>query len=101
MRSISFCLLIAATISFASCHKGATGDIIIKTGKLERQGTTTYMYGTHILFVHNKPAYVLESKAIDLDRFVGRQVLITAEDEHYHAETGPDLYKVTSIAPAP
>jgi hypothetical protein len=101
MRILKLFLLFAAITFLASCNKLSIHDVIIKTGKLEKQGFTTYMYGTHVLVVGSTPKYVLESKHINLDQFVGMHVIITAENEHYQAEMGPDLYNVTSIAPAP
>jgi|ERR1019366_1438935 hypothetical protein len=107
MRYFKLFLFIAAIVTFASCHKCATGtvstttDIVTLTGTLQKQGFTTYQYGTHILVVNPTTKYVLESNTVDLNPYVGAHVTITAINTHYHAEQGPEMYNVTSIALAP
>ena len=93
--------------SFTACHKHScdhhakpatttTGDNLVTTGTLQKQGFTTYQYGTHTL-----NGYVLESTTIDLDRYVGTNVTIHAVNTHYTVEQGPEMYNVTSIVAAP
>lgn len=69
---------------------------LTNTGILREQDSTTYMYRTHTL-----NGYVLKSITINLVPFVGSHVIITAKNSHYHAEDGPEMYNVTSIAPIP
>ncbi len=71
MRLLKLFMLVTVITTLASCHKGSVGDLIIKTGKLEKQGFTTYMYGTHVLVVGSTPKYVLESKHINLRPICG------------------------------
>ncbi|MCW3124318.1 MAG: hypothetical protein JWQ38_3810 [Flavipsychrobacter sp.] len=105
MKTISIllfvcCLAVVSTIT--ACHREATktqvlGDYITAEGVLEQQGFTTYMYGTHVLTVNAQVSYVLESTTINLDNYIGFNVVIKAVNTHYHAEQGPEMYNVTSI----
>jgi hypothetical protein len=98
MRYLKLLVFVILSASFAACSHPAkntvatAGDNITATGTLQRQGFTTYMYGTHVL-----NGLVLKSSTIDLDPYVGQHVRITAVNLHYQAEMGPELYDVLSI----
>lgn len=101
MRSAKILLPLALAAVAAGCSKdtGTTQstEAIAITGSLQRQGFTTYQYGTHIL-VTPTVKYVLESTYVNLELYVGKNVKITAVNTHYHAEQGPEMYNVTSVA---
>ena len=110
MRIITISLLVLLLTASVGCHKtGVTQSVSVPpspatftvTGTLQKQGVTTYMYGTHILVVDPSTSYVLESTSIDLDAYVGAHVRLTAINTGYHAEMGPDMYNVTSITTVP
>lgn len=108
MRAL-FVLLITAMVAASSCHHPVptpngvvpTSDHITAVGKLQKQGFTIYMYGTHVLEVSPTISYVLKSSMYDLDAYLGSKVKITAVNTHYQAEMGPELYDVIAIAPEP
>jgi hypothetical protein len=94
-------LLIIAVFSLSACHKSSgTGNIITASGILQKQGNTTYQYGTHILTdSQGNTTRVLKSKTINLDNYVGKQVIVTAQDVGPTPENGPKLYNVIGIFP--
>jgi len=91
-------VLLLAVLFVSGCNKKADKPLLVE-GNLQKQGATTYQYGTHILTTTNGPAieYVLESNHLNLDPFVGRSVIATIINTHYSVENGPDLYDVISI----
>jgi hypothetical protein len=98
MKTIATIISLCAAALCLGCHKSyspANPDVIVAEGNLERLGMTTYQYGTHVL--SNANGYVLGSKSINLNLFVGKKVEITAYDVHYQVEQGPTLYEVTSV----
>ena len=108
MRTLFLMLILACTLQVVSCQKKSdskpspailviSGESLTATGMLERQGYTTYMYGTHILKADAGKWFVLESTTLNLDPFVGNRVTITAINTHYHAEIGPEMYNVSAI----
>lgn len=107
MRFIKQILTVLLFAVMASCQKSTntvenlSPESLTATGVLYQQGPTTYMYGTHILYVNSNTQYVLESTTLNLNAFLGRNVKITAFNTHYQAENGPAMYNVTSIATAP
>jgi hypothetical protein len=67
------------------------------TGLLEKQGITTYQYGTHVLKTKDV-IYALKSDAIDLSLFVGKSVQIKGEPvKGYPVSGGPIYVNVISI----
>jgi hypothetical protein len=71
----------------------------ISVGIIKGQGTTSYMYGTHVLVNDNgKTLYALRSNNIDLDRHVGRKVKVSGYlIKGYPVDGGPDFLDVESI----
>jgi hypothetical protein len=101
MRTFFQLLLAVAVATSISCKKGnsinITNDDITATGTLQKIQASFIMYGTHTLNDH-----LLESKTIDLDKFAGSRVIITAKNTHYRlSESDPELYNVTSIVRVP
>lgn len=103
-------LLIIVSISllgigaFSACHRKAAtpfveckGDCITVRGTLQQQGMTTYQYGTHTISTAEGNAYVLKSDVVDLKKFEGKKVKLTAQNLHYTVENGPGLYNVVAI----
>ena len=73
------------------------GKYIETTGTLEKQGITSYQYGTHII-VDTDQRYALRSETVPLDSFVNRQVRIQGKKvEGYPLEGGPVLLEVVDI----
>jgi len=68
-------------------------------GVIQKQGMTTYQYGTHVLKDSNKKTlYALTSKSEKLDTYVGKQVKITGTlIPDYPVDGGPKYVEVTSV----
>ncbi|WP_345085459.1 hypothetical protein [Nemorincola caseinilytica] len=92
---VLYCSIAALILLLASCRRHRETDIVVRTGIVERQGMTTYQYGTHILVTAND-RMVLKSK-LDLDKAIGKKVTITAVGTHSMVENGPPLYTVIAI----
>jgi hypothetical protein len=84
----------------------ATDAARVATGVLEREGTTSYMYGTHtITDVSLGTRYALRSEDEELlDSYVGQRVTVHGTlvpgYENGQIEGGPPLLKVTRVEPA-
>jgi hypothetical protein len=84
----------------------ANGPARVATGVLERQGFTSYMYGTHtITDVSSDIRYTLRSEDEELlDSYAGQRVTVHGTlvpgYEHGQIEGGPPLLKVTRVEPA-
>ncbi len=102
-----FIIVFISTLSIAgfyACNKKTTtsvieckGDCITVRGILQQQGMTTYQYGTHTISTAEGNAYVLKSDVLDLKKFEGKKVKLTAQNLHYTVENGPELYNVVAI----
>jgi hypothetical protein len=89
-----------ATLTQTGCHKTTINvktDVMVETGKLQRQGMTTYQYGTHVLNTNSGLQIVMKSSTVSLDQYVGKYVTVTATNLHYQVEDGPALYDATSV----
>jgi hypothetical protein len=84
----------------------AEGSARVATGVLERQGITSYMYGTHtIADVSLGIRYALRSEDEELlDSYAGQRVTVHGTlvpgYENGQIEGGPPLLKVTRVEPA-
>ena len=94
MKTVVILLL---TLSVLSCHK-ILHNRIREKGVVERQGITTYQYGSHVLIQDNK-RYILVSDRVDLDQHLNQEVTILAKriDASELPENGPDLYEVKRV----
>jgi hypothetical protein len=101
---IIVCISMLCTVGFSACNRKAAtpfveckGDCITVRGTLQQQGMTTYQYGTHTISTAEGNAFVLKSDVVDLKKFEGRKVKLTAQNLHYTVENGPELYNVVAI----
>jgi hypothetical protein len=77
--------------------KKIASDQIEISGIIQKQGITTYQYGTHIINSNDKQ-YALKSSTIDLDNYLDRNVSIIGEKiAGYPIEGGPDYLEVVKI----
>jgi hypothetical protein len=91
IKYIAFLLIIAAS----TCSKKE--QTFSFNGTLEKQGITSYQYGTHVIS-DGKITYALKSDAIDLDKYVSKKVTIYGfKIEGYPISGGPDYINVTRI----
>lgn len=72
---------------------------ITASGTIQKQGFTTYMYGTHVLLDDKgKTLYALRSNSVDLDRYVDRKVTLKGSlVPGYPVDFGPDYLDVKSV----
>ncbi|RLD24573.1 MAG: hypothetical protein DRI54_05980 [Bacteroidetes bacterium] len=67
------------------------------SGILQKQGMTTYQYGTHII-VSNDKQYALKSSTLDLNKHQKQYVTIIGEKiAGYPIEGGPDYLEVIKV----
>lgn len=73
-------------------------EVLIK-GILERQGITTYQYGTHVLLDKDgKTLYALKSESLQLDQYIGKSVEVKGKlVEDYPVDGGPAYLEVVRI----
>ncbi|MDT0645701.1 hypothetical protein RM545_03275 [Zunongwangia sp. F260] len=85
---------------FISTCSNTTGDgsaLLQATGVVQASGITSYQYGTHTLASEEK-SYALKSTNIDLSKYEGETVKISAEKiEGYPIENGPEYLNVQKI----
>lgn len=72
---------------------------ITAIGQVKESDVTTWQYGSHILTSTEgkKTVYALESKAIDLDAYIGSLVKIEGVKIHSGLDGGPPLINVEAI----
>lgn len=72
---------------------------ITATGTIQKQGITTYMYGTHVLLDDNgRTVYALRSDNIDLNKYINRKVTIRGYLVNgYPIDFGPHYLNVKFI----
>ncbi|AVR44649.1 hypothetical protein C7S20_04885 [Christiangramia fulva] len=67
------------------------------TGTIEPAGITSYQYGTHRLITDDE-TYALKSEKVDLNKYEGKKVTLTAEKvEGYPVDGGPIFLNVMTI----
>ena len=87
-------LLVSILTLSLSCEKNMTTLIPIEiTGIIQKQGVTSYMYGTHVI-----SGYALRSNSILLDNYINYNVTIVGYKIYgYPVDGGPDYIEVTDI----
>ena len=80
-------------ISFSCTNKENNNNLIETTDIIQKQGITTYQYGTH-----TNSDYALRSSSVNLDDYVGQSVTVVGQKvEGYPVDGGPDLLEVEKI----
>jgi len=75
---------------------GQTQKDVELEGVIQKQGITSYQYGTHVL--KGKKTYALKSKTISLDNYVGKKVKIQGNFiAGYPIEGGPQYINVKKV----
>ena len=88
-------LILVIPIFIFSCNKTST---VKKTGNIQKQGITTYQYGTHILLVEEGTSFALKSETINLDDFINENATIKGNKiEGYPVDGGPEYIDVVSV----
>ncbi len=99
MRITKLILLTAAIAALAACNKGKTDNnkTLTFNGRIWPKGTTSYSYGTHLVFIDKFTWYVVESTSLTLDSYNGDSVTVVLKDMGIGGN--PELYNVISIIP--
>jgi hypothetical protein len=96
IKFILFAVVITFTAQACQSKKIASNQIEI-TGAIQKQGITTYQYGTHIITSDDK-LFALKSSTIDLNKYLKQNVTIIGDRiAGYPIENGPDYIEVTSV----
>jgi hypothetical protein len=83
-------------------------SIQMYNGKVSKQEVTIYQYGTHSLIgnlldgnpdnFHNITLFALKSDSINLDKWIGKHVIINGQEiEGYPVENGPKYINVLQV----
>ena len=77
-----------------SCNSSKKNtDIVEVTGTIQKQGITSYQYGTHTI-----SGYALRSSTITLDDYINQNVTIVGSKiEGYPVDGGPEFIEVKKI----
>lgn len=95
MRLLKKTLLgVIICLSAISCDKDDTNSKRIEiTGTIQKQGITTYQYGTHTISGH-----ALRSSSIALDNYINQNVTVIGyKIDGYPVDGGPDYIEVEEI----
>ena len=81
-------------LSMSSCDKNEDHNANVEaTGVIQKQGITTYQYGTHVI-----TGYALRSSSINLDDYIGQNVTVVGPlIEGYPVDGGPEYIEVEEI----
>jgi hypothetical protein len=81
-------------LSVISCDKeNGNPDNIEITGTIQKQGITSYQYGTHTI-----SGYALRSTSVDLDNYINQNITVVGyKIDGYPIDGGPDYIEVEEI----
>lgn len=93
MRFAKVLMVFSLCLTFMACDQEKDDMRIEATGTIQKQGITTYQYGTHVI-----SGYALRSSTIDLDEYVDSSVTVVGHlIEGYPVEGGPDYLEVEEV----
>jgi len=92
LKSLFAGIMICLTV--LSCDKeNSNPDNIEITGTIQKQGITSYQYGTHTISGH-----ALRSNSVDLDNYINQNITVVGyKIEGYPIDGGPDYIEVEEI----
>lgn len=95
-KTLLLASLILAGAQACQSKKIASNQIEI-SGVIQKQGITTYQYGTHIIISSDKQ-YALKSSSLDLNQYLKQNVTIVGEKiAGYPIENGPEYLEVVKV----
>ena len=96
LKTIIFAFIFLIGAHGCQSKKLASNQIEV-SGILQKQGITTYQYGTHIL-ISNDKQYALKSSTLDLNKYQKQYVTILGERiAGYPVSGGPEYLEVVKI----
>ena len=91
-------LIILGTMLVQTCSKQEAAGVEFR-GLLEKQGITTYQYGTHVIG-DGKTSYALRSEKENLDKWAGQTVTVKGvKIPGYPVDGGPEFLEVSEVNP--
>jgi hypothetical protein len=100
LKVLAIILTVVIVLPFASFGADSKNpEEVIARGTIQKQGITTYMYGTHVLLDDNgRTLYALRSDSIDLNKYVNRKVTVKGYLVNgYPVDSGPNYLNVKFI----
>jgi hypothetical protein len=96
--AIILAVVIVLPVASFGADSSKPGEVTA-TGTIQKQGITTYMYGTHVLLDDNgRTLYALRSDNIDLNKYINRKVIIRGYLVNgYPIDFGPHYLNVKFI----
>jgi hypothetical protein len=96
--AILLTLLIVLPVAGLRANPNRPGEVRA-TGTIQKQGITSYMYGTHVLLDDNgRTLYALRSDTMDLNNYINRKVTVRGYlVKGYPIDSGPDYLNVKFI----
>lgn len=82
-----------------SCKKETEFRVTKDIGTIQKQGITTYQYGTHVLLDDSgQTSYALKSDKLNLDDYVNKLVEVKGHlVKDYPVDGGPEYLDVTRV----
>ena len=103
LSAMVFGILAAApALAQTSADQYGNGESVTVTGVLQKQGMTTYQYGTHFIKdTGSGTGYALKSNKVNLDSYAGEEVTVygTLAMKAGELEGGPALIDVSRVVP--
>jgi hypothetical protein len=87
-------LFLIVSFVLVSCStQNADDDQMEITGIIQKQGITTYQYGTHTI-----SGFALRSRTVDLDSYIDKKVTVMGHKiEGYPVDGGPEFIEVDKV----
>lgn len=95
MKLFKYLFVVIIICFFAvSCDKeNSKSDSFEIKGIIQKQGITTYQYGTHVI-----SGYALRSNAVNLDNYINQNVTVVGyKIDGYPIDGGPDFIEVEKV----
>jgi hypothetical protein len=91
-----FCrgIILIFSLALISCAtENGDKDEMEITGTIQKQGITTYQYGTHTI-----SGFALRSSAVDLDDYINQEVIVIGHKiDGYPVDGGPEFIEVEKV----
>lgn len=92
LKSLFAGIIICLTVLSCDKENGNIDNIEI-TGIIQKQGITSYQYGTHTI-----SGYALRSNSVDLDNYINQNITVVGyKIDGYPIDGGPDYIEVEEI----
>lgn len=92
--------LIFILVGVESCRKETEFGVTRASGIVQKQGTTTYQYGTHVLLAvgTTETLYALRSDRVNLDDYINKEVELKGHlVKDYPVDGGPEFLEVVKV----